>query len=87
MQRIVQVCQEVCRPSNRIGLAGASGVLNQVALAGAVFQYIGNELSRRIELVIARENDAIKLLFVVALADEITVKDVQPALAGPHLFP
>ena len=62
-------------------------MLDQVTLARTLVQHVGHELARRVELVVARENDGLRLLLVVALADEVAVQDVQPAVDRPDVFP
>lgn len=69
------------------GFARTGGMLNQVALAGTVFQHIGNQFMGGVQLVVAGKNEAGELLFTVALADRVAVKDFQPALTLPDLFP
>ena len=85
--RIVQVGQKVRRPGNRIGLAAARAVLDQVFMPCPLGQHGGLQLARGIELVVAREDEARHLLLAVALGDEVAAHDLQPAVALPHLLP
>ena len=62
-------------------------MLDQVALPRPLRQHVGHELARGVELVVAREDHALELLLVVALADQVAVQDVEPALPRPDLFP
>jgi hypothetical protein len=87
MLGVVQVGEEVGRPGNRVGFAGTRGVLDQVTLAGAMLQDIGNQLAGGVQLVVAGEDDAGELFLVVALADQVTAQDFQPAIALPDFFP
>ena len=84
---IVQVGQKVRAPRDGVGLARAGRMLNQVTLAGAVLQHVGHQRTRSVELVVARENHALQPLLVVALANQVAVQDVEPALSRPHFFP
>ena len=62
-------------------------MLNQVTLAGALVEHVSHQLARGVELMVAREDDGLRLLLVVALADEVAVKNVQPAIDCPNLSP
>jgi hypothetical protein len=62
-------------------------MLNQVTLTRAVGQNVGDHLPGSGELVIAGEDEAGELLFVVALADKVAAKDFQPAVALPDFLP
>src|SRR5690606_9073698 len=84
---IVQVREEVRHPGDGVGLARAGGVLNQVPLAGAVLEDIGHQRAGGGELMVAREDNGLGLLLLVALADQVAVKDVEPAVARPDLLP
>jgi len=77
----------VRRPGDRVGLARDGRVLDQVLLAGAFLQNAPEQLARRVELVVAREDDRGDLFLAVALGDQIAADDLQPAIALPHLFP
>ena len=45
------------------------------------------QLARDVELVVAREDDLLDLLLLVALGDQVAAQDLQPALALPDLLP
>jgi hypothetical protein len=85
--RVMQVGEKVRCPGNRVGLARAGRMLNQIALARPFVEHVGHQGARRGELVIARKDDRLRLLLVIALADEVAVHDVEPALACPHFLP
>ena len=60
---LLQTDELVRQPCNRIGLAGASAVLYQIALACAVFTHIGKKFLYHIELVVSRKYLLDLLLF------------------------
>ena len=62
-------------------------MLDQVTLARPLLQHVGHQLAGGVELVIAGKDEAAELLLVVALADEVTAEDLQPAVALPHFLP
>ena len=53
---VVQAGQTVSEPGDRVRLAGAGGMLNQVVASGAVGLGVGDEFADRVELMIARED-------------------------------
>ena len=53
---VVKRSQSVSKPSNRICLAGAGTVLNQVVQCGAILLYTGQCFTNNIKLMISREN-------------------------------
>ena len=87
MFRRVQVGQEVRRPGDRVGLARASRVLHQVLAARPFGQYRRLQLAGHVELVVAREDDLVDLLLLVALCHQVAPQDLEPAVARPHLLP
>ena len=84
---VVQLGQEVRRPGNRVGLARTCRMLDQVLAARAVLQHRPLELARHVQLVVARKDDALDLLFLVALGDQVAAQDFQPAVNRPDLLP
>ncbi len=84
---IVQLGQKVRRPGNRIGFARACAVLDQVLAAGAISQHSHLQLARDVQLVVAREDDFLDLLFLVALGNQVAAQNLQPTVTRPNLFP
>ena len=84
---VVQLGQEVGSPGDRLGLAGAGGVLDQVLATRPFSQHGGLELAGDIKLVVAGEDHRLDLLFLVAAGDQIAAQNLQPAVALPHLLP
>ena len=85
--RIVQVGQEVGGPRDRVGLARAGRMLNQVLAARPVVEHGGLELSGRVELMKPGEDDLLDLLLLVLLSDQVAAEDFEPALPLPDLLP
>ncbi|MDP2823093.1 MAG: hypothetical protein Q8O52_10520 [Sulfuritalea sp.] len=85
--RIVQLGEKVRGPRDGVGLARAGRMLNEILAARPVVEHGRLELARHVELMVAGEDDLLDLLLLVALGDEVTAKDFQPALACPHLLP
>ena len=71
MLRIVQVGEKMGRPGNRVGLARAGRVLDQIALPFPFGQHVCHQATCGVELVVARKDHALQLLLVIALADQI----------------
>ena len=84
---VVQVREEVRRPGNRIGLARAGRVLDQVLAARPLGQRRLHQPAGGVELVIAREDDGLDLLLVVAHGDQVALDDFEPRVALPDLLP
>jgi hypothetical protein len=61
--------------------------LDEELAARALFENLRLQLTRSVELVIARENDGLYLFLLIAWGHKITANDLQPAIALPHLFP
>ena len=81
-----QADQLVRQPGDRVALAAAGRVLDQVAPARAVLGRVGQELAHHVELVVARE-DLVALLLagllVLALDDlGVVLEDVGQAVAA-----
>ena len=53
---VMQTCQTISCPGNRVGLAGTGTVLNQIIMAGAMFAYMADELPNHIQLMETRED-------------------------------
>ena len=64
MTVLLQSNQLMGQPRDRIGLTGASTVLNQVTLADAIFLYVSQQFFYAIQLVITREY----LLYILLLS-------------------
>ena len=62
-------------------------MLDEILAAGPVPEHGGLECAGDIELVVAREDDLMDLLFLIALGDEVAAQDFKPALPRPDLFP
>ena len=84
---VMQIGQKVSGPRNRVRLAGAGRVLNQVLAARSVRQHGGLQCASGVELVIPGEDDRLDLLLVVLLSHQIPAENLQPALPFPDLFP
>ena len=84
---VMQVGQEVGRPGDGIGLAGAGGVLDQVSLTRPLGFHVFNQFPSGVQLVVAGKDDRADLALVVPLGDQIPLQDLEPALALPDLLP
>src|SRR5262249_31950058 len=84
---VMKVGEEMRGPRDRVGLARAGRVLDEVFLPGAFGENGRLELPRRVKLVEAREYDSVDLLLVVALRDDVAAQDLKPTLALPDRFP
>ena len=79
------------QPGDRIALAAPRGVLDEIALSGAVLCHVGQQAANNVELLVARPD--LSLLrargLVVLGLDHLSVvfQDVGQALAGKHLSP
>ena len=62
-------------------------MLNQIFTARAVPEHCYLQVSRHVELMVARKDDFLDLLLSVPASNEITAEDFQPAFALPHLLP
>ena len=63
----VQVCQTVREPRDRVRLAAAGGVLDQIVAPGPFLAGRGDEAVDRVELMISRKDQRLALLGVSAL--------------------
>ena len=83
---LLQADELVRQPGDRVGLAAARRVLDQVALPGAVRRRVGQQLAHHVELVVAREDLRLLLLagLLVLLLDDLGVvlEDVGQARAA-----
>ncbi len=83
---LLEADQLVGEPGDRVRLAAAGRVLDQVALPGAVRRGVGEQLPHHVELVVAREDlDALLLagLLVLRLDDlGVVLEDVGQAVAA-----
>jgi len=91
---VVERGQAVGEPSDGIGLAAAGGVLDEVALSGAVLAGMGDHSADRVALVIAREDELRDLLLASFVVDLVFLDDVdepldelEDAVFGPHVAP
>ena len=84
---VVQVGEEMRGPGDRIRLSRSGRMLDQIFAARAFLPHRGDELSRRVELVIAGEDELGDLLLLVLLGDDVAAEDFQPAFPLPNLFP
>ena len=87
MLGVVELGEEVRRPSDGVRLARTGGVLHEVLGAGPVGEHRRLQLACDLELVEAREDHALDLLLLVALRDAVTAEDLEPALTPPDLLP
>ena len=62
-------------------------MLDQVPQTGAFLQHGLEQQAGHGQLVVAGEDDAADLLFLVALGDAIAAENLQPAVAFPHFLP
>ena len=85
--RVVQVGQEVRGPRDRVGLARAGRVLDQVLVARPVAAHRGDDGAGGVELVVAREDGVHELPGVVLPRHDVAAEDLQPRVARPHRFP
>ena len=85
--RVVQLAQKVRRPGNRVGLARARAVLDQIPVPRPLGQHRLHQLACGVQLVVAREQHRLHLLLRVAPRHQIAADDLQPAVALPHLLP
>ena len=95
---VMEGCQAVGRPCYRIGLPGASRVLDQVIPAGVIFQNIGYQLPHHVQLVVAREEEAllrhglflaggVLLFFLFGFKADELLDDVKQAVPPEHFLP
>ena len=83
----MQFRQEMGGPGDAVGLAGSGGVLDQILASRTIEKDIPLQLAGDIQLVKAGEDDLFDLLLFVALGDQVTPQDLQPAFPFPHLPP
>ena len=92
IRRVVQCREPMREPGDREALATASGVLDQVALPGAVSESVGDEPAHAVELLVAREHQkplagfAPSVVLLLDLMDELP-NQVEHAVARPGLLP
>jgi len=91
--RGVERREAVCRPGDRVGLAGPGRVLDEVGLAGPVGEGVGLELHYRVPLVVAREDDLLgratrrdRSLRRAVNVDK-AMQNVEPGVLGPDALP
>ena len=91
---VVQAGQAMRQPGNGVALAAAGRVFDQVGMAYTLAGRLGHHLAHRLQLVIARENQALlanlfavvrRLLFHIQM--QKTGKQVEQAVALQHFFP
>ncbi len=82
---VVQRREVVGQPGDLLALARAGGVLDEVALPGAVDAGVRGAGAHDVPLVVAREDDAARR--PVALVEDEVVQQLQPRVALPHLLP
>ena len=92
---VVEVMQHrelVGEPGDRVALAAAGRMLDQVSLAGAVVTRVADEPAHAVELLVAREDQealaspAPGNVFLRDLLDELA-NEVEDAVAGPDALP
>ena len=95
---IVQACQTIGRPRNAVGLTGASAVLYEIIMTGAVFLGMFNQLADNIQLMITREDNLLghigadlavgqrDLLDFLLIADEL-LQNIKEAVLLQNSFP
>ena len=92
VRRIVQCREPMREPGDREALAAAGGMLDQVALPGALPERVGDEPAHAVELLVAREHQkalaglAPSLVLLLDLVDELP-NQVEHAVARPGLLP
>src|SRR5260221_14420003 len=79
--------EKVGRPRDRVGLARACSVLDEILAAGTIMEYGRLEFPRDVKLMVPGKNDLGDLLLRVSLGDEVAAENLQPAIACPDLFP
>ena len=91
---VVQRRELVGQPRDRVGLAGAGRVLDEVGVAGALHPRRGDELGHRLPLVEAGEDQPFLGRLLAVLGDLLhpfevneAAEDVQPRVALQHPFP
>ena len=62
-------------------------MLDQVLAARPFLQHGGLQLARHIQLVVAGKDDPLHQFLLVALRDDVTAQNLQPAFPRPDLFP
>ncbi len=83
----MQVAQKVCRPGDRLRLTTSGGMLDEVLLARPFAKHRAEQPASHIELVVARKDNRLDVLFVVPLRDQVSAKDVEPAVSLPNALP
>ena len=95
---IMEARQTVRKPGDAVGLAAASGVLDQVVAACSFLPGGLDDLSHCVELVVARKNHrflsdspfpalAVVHLFLVFLDEHEVAEDIEEAVELQHLLP
>ena len=83
--------QLVGQPGDRVGLAAAGRVLDEVAFADAGGGDVGQQLAHDVELVVARPDLAVAFLAALSALEfdalGVVFDDVGEAVAGERLFP
>ena len=79
---IVQGCQTVCSPSNRVRLARTCTVLNQIVYTSSVLANISDKFANNIQLVETREDKGLVILAVNEL-----LHDIQSTFFSENIFP
>ena len=75
---VVKVGEEMRRPGDRIGFARSGRMLNEIFAARAFLAHRRDQLSRGVELVIAREDEFRDLPLLVLLGDDVAAEDFEP---------
>src|SRR3954451_7482380 len=75
------------RPGNRVRLPRARRVLDQISAPRPLRAHGSRELSRRVQLVIARKGQAGDRTLGVALGGDVAADDLEPALTLEDLLP
>ena len=89
---VVQHRELVGEPGDGVALAAAGGVLDEVALAGAVVARVAHQPAHAVELLVAREDQeplagpAAALVCLDHFVDELA-NEVEDAVAGPDPLP
>ena len=84
---IMQVFQMMCKPCNRVRLAGTCWVLYQIIASATIFINLWNQVSDRIQLMIAREYQLFFTCILVLFQLNESMQDIKQTVFLQYLLP
>ena len=93
--RIMQRCQTICKPGDTVGLTGTSRVLDQIIQLRPMFVDRSQELTDQVKLMIAREDQRLRALFLarrlvhifLSLDKDELRQQIQDRILGQNILP